>query len=88
MTATVIPAATRVIDLEDMSIDLVCFHQALTALGDRRAAGRLQGYVEATLQANPGLAAMGLLLPLGTLVRLPEFVIQTPINTASTRLWD
>jgi phage tail protein X len=87
MTATIIPAARRTVDLEDLSIDLVCFHHALASLGNRRAAGKLQGYVEATLEANPGLAGYGLLIPLGTVIDLPEFVIQSASTTA-VRLWD
>ena len=87
-TATVIPAGLRVIDLEDMSIDLVCFHHACTALGDRRAAGKIVGYVEATLEANPGLANKGVLIPLGTVVTMPEFALQATVETSSRRLWD
>ncbi|MDR5776681.1 MULTISPECIES: tail protein X, partial [unclassified Caballeronia] len=30
------------------------------------------GTVEAVLEANPGLADLGLMLPLGTLVSMPE----------------
>lgn len=85
-TATVIPAATVTVALEDASVDLVCFEHARAVLGDARQAGRLTAYVTATLKANPGLAALGPILPLGTVIALPEFVIERP--RAAVRLWD
>lgn len=54
---------------------------------DRRAAGRLRGYIEATLDANPGLAGLGVILPRGTVVHLPEFAVEEA-GTAVRRLWD
>lgn len=42
--------------------------------------------VEGVLQANPGLAALGPVLPAGTVVRLPT-VLQ-PAQTKGVRLWD
>ena len=70
-----------------MTIGLLCFDHAYAVLRDRRAAGRLTGYVEAALAANPGLADLGFLIPRLTVVQLPEFVI--PDDTSQTkRLWD
>ncbi|OKP66784.1 phage tail protein [Ensifer adhaerens] len=86
MVARIIPAATIVITLEDVMLDQLCFEHAREVLRDRRQAGKLAGYIEATLSANPGLADHGPLLPLGCTVHLPEFVITTENNTV--RLWD
>ena len=87
MSATIIPPETRVIELEDLSIDLVCFEHAFKALNDRRVAGKLDGYVEATLEANPSIADRGLLLPLGSTIILPEFTIRAT-SKSGVRLWD
>jgi phage tail protein X len=86
MSARIIPAAIATVRAEDATLDLVCFEHALSALGDRRMAGKIKGYVEATFEANPGLADLGLILPRGTVVKLPEFVIQTSVP--AKRLWD
>lgn len=51
-----------------------------------REYGRTAGTVEAVLNANPGLAAVGLLLPAGITIHLPEFAPATVAET--TRLWD
>nr|WP_235912041.1 tail protein X [Mesorhizobium xinjiangense] len=67
-------------------VDQVCFEYALAHLGDRTLAGKLKGYVEATLTANPGLAELGVILPRGTVIDMPEYVIAS--ETASVRLWD
>ncbi|WP_041796046.1 tail protein X [Pararhodospirillum photometricum] len=56
------------------TVDLVC----LRHYGDTRL-------VEAVFDANPGLAALGHRLPLGTPVTLPERVV-TP--TPGYRLWE
>lgn len=85
--ARIIPATDVIVPLEDMTLDLVCFQHALSVLRDRRAAGRLHGYVEAALDANPGLAAAGAILPLGAVVRLPEFRLEED-GLQTVRLWD
>ena len=87
MNAQIVPAAIVTVELEDVSVDLVCFDHAYAVLRDRRAAGRLRGYIEATLDANPGLAGLGAILPRGTVVRLPEFDIEET-GAAVRRLWD
>lgn len=51
-----------------------------------RTYGDESGYVEALLEANPGLAAKGPILPMGTKVRLPE--IKKPDETPVVTLWD
>lgn len=84
--ATTIPAATVVVTQEDVTVDLLCFEHAFSAIGDRRRAGKLWGYVLATLEANPGLAAGNILLPLGTRVSLPHYVIET--QQATRALWE
>lgn len=86
MSATIIPAKTVKIIVEDATLDLVCFEHANISLKDERKAGKLKGYVEATLAANPKLVDAGIILPFNTVVHLPEFTI---IHTATTqRLWD
>ncbi len=87
MTAQFIPSARVRVSNEDVSIDLLCFSHLMTVLGDRNAAAGIIGYVEAVLAANPGLAAHGDLLPLGIVVELPEFAIETRSNQVK-RLWD
>lgn len=87
MRAIVIPAATVTVELEDMPLDLVCYEYLFRVLRDRREAGRLRGYVEATLSANHGLADKGLILPLGTVINMPEFVIEER-GVQTRRLWD
>lgn len=87
MAALILPATSITVDQEDMTLDLVCFDHAYAVLRDRRRAGRLRGYVEATLEANQDLARMGLVLPLGQVVKLPEFVVELE-ERAIRRLWD
>ncbi|TFF20832.1 phage tail protein [Jiella endophytica] len=57
-------------------LDVVC----------RRSYGDESGYVEAVLEANPGLARLGPVLPFGTPIVLPaiETVSEQPVVT----LWD
>ena len=58
-------------------IDAVC----------RRFYGREAGAVEAVLEANPGLADLGPVLPAGTVVQLPD--LPRPLETIETvKLWD
>lgn len=83
----IIPATQHTVKLEDVSVDLLCYQYAFSVLRDRHTAGKLKGYVEATLEANPGLASHGALIALGTVVNLPEFVIAKPDRTVR-RLWD
>lgn len=83
----IIPAAEATVRVEDATLDLLCFDHAARVLGDRRAAGKLAAYVEATYAANPGLAAHGPILPLGLVVALPEFAVEEPTSNA-VRLWD
>jgi len=58
-------------------IDAVC----------RRFYGRGAGAVEAVLEANPGLADLGPVLPPGTVIQLPD--LPRPLETIETvKLWD
>jgi phage tail protein X len=53
--------------------------------------GRQDGrVVEQVLEANPGLADLGPVLPAGTLVNLPEIASTPTTATATTgvKLWD
>ena len=50
------------------------------------AYGRTDGTTEAVLDANPGLAALGPVLPRGVAVLLPDLVL--PQTAAQLQLWD
>ncbi|WP_413154744.1 tail protein X [Bartonella sp. cb54] len=82
-----IPEKHLLVELEDMSLDLICYEHAVSVLGDRAQVGALEGYLEATLSANLGIAQYGHFLPRGLRVLLPEF---TTLEKKSTvrRLWD
>ncbi|WP_273760208.1 tail protein X [Bartonella sp. ML70XJBT.G] len=82
-----IPEKRVVVELEDMSLDLLCFQHAMAVLGDRSQVGLLNGYCEATLEANPEIAKYGPILPRGLTVILPEFALHNPQSMVK-RLWD
>ncbi|GAA5094527.1 tail protein X [Bartonella acomydis] len=82
-----IPEKRVVAELEDMSLDLLCFEHAMAVLGDRSQVGLLNGYCEATLEANPEIAKYGPILPRGLTVILPEFALHNPQSMVK-RLWD
>lgn len=48
--------------------------------------GRTAGVVEAVLDANPGLANLGPIIPHGTAVQLPDITTQQQRQTV--QLWD
>lgn len=48
--------------------------------------GRTGGVTEAVLDANPGLADAGVILPHGTTVRLPD--LAPPASAPTVQLWD
>lgn len=53
----------------------------------KRFYGREAGAVEAVLEANPGLADLGPVLPAGIFVELPD--LPQPLETIPTvKLWD
>lgn len=52
-----------------------------------RVLGKTADVTEATLQRNPGLAALGAQLPGGTLVDLPDPDTALP-RRATVKLWD
>jgi len=87
MTARIIPAASVVVELDDVMIDQLCFQYLFSVLRDRSLAGRIRGYVEATLAANPSLADRAVVLPRGLKVALPEFIIESEVR-GTVRLWD
>lgn len=61
---------------QGMTVDLLC----------HRHYGRTRGTTERVLDENPGLAALGPVLPVGTRVRLPE-IVKLPTKTTRS-LWD
>lgn len=68
--------ATQIRTQQNESVDALCW----------RHYGRTQGAVEAVLQANPGLARQGLILPQGLLVHMPPLSAPPPKTTVT--LWD
>ncbi|MDQ8035390.1 MAG: tail protein X [Bordetella sp.] len=69
----------RVIAQQGDTVDVLCW----------RHLGSTAGLVERTLELNPGLAQLGLILPHGTAVDLPE--VSTTTNAAAVttvQLWD
>lgn len=66
----------NVTSLQGDSVDSLCYRH----LGSSDA-------VEATLEANPGLAALGAILPMGTVVTLPDTTQAAPTKDI-IQLWD
>lgn len=48
--------------------------------------GRTEGVVETVLQANPGLSELGVILPYGTAIDLPD--VETSPTAETLNLWD
>ncbi|KQZ94567.1 tail protein X [Pseudomonas sp. Root562] len=59
------------------TVDAICW----------RIYGRTAGVTEAVLEANPGLADFGTILPHGTLVQLPDAAPQAE-QRQMVNLWD
>ena len=53
-----------------------------------RHKGIVSGYLEKVLEANPGLASLGPLLPMGTAVELPDVTTVSQTSTQTVQLWD
>lgn len=53
----------------------------------QRVLGRTEGVTESALAANPGVADLGVLLPIGTPVNLPDAVQAEQTQTALVQLW-
>ncbi|HVJ36270.1 MAG TPA: tail protein X [Stenotrophomonas sp.] len=69
----------RVYAQQGDTVDLLCW----------RHLGSTTGLVEKTLELNPGLAQLGLVLPHGTAVDLPEVSSTTNAAAVATvQLWD
>lgn len=51
-----------------------------------RTLGRTSGVTEATLELNPGLAALGAVLPAGVLITLPAVTTPAPVRE-TVKLW-
>ncbi len=60
------------------TVDLICW----------RNYGRTAGTVETVLAANPGIADLGAVLPIGTSVTLPDLDLPAGNQTATVSLWD
>jgi phage tail protein X len=59
-------------------VDIVC----LAVYGEE------SGYTEAVLEANPGLADLGPVLPAGTVIKLPTISAADAGEPVVVRLWD
>lgn len=59
------------------TLDLICW----------RRYGRTAGITEAVLEANPGLADLGPIIPHGHLITLPDTLPQAK-QTSVVNLWD
>lgn len=68
--------ATQIRTQQNESVDALCW----------RHYDRTQGAVEAVLQANPGLARHGLILPQAILVTMP--LLSAPPSKQTVSLWD
>lgn len=53
-----------------------------------RLFGRTAGVTEAVLEANPGLADVGVTLPAGYPVRIPATLKDTGATRPTVKLWD
>ena len=60
------------------TLDLLCF----------RYYGRTASVVEAALNANPGLADLGAVLPAGTLLTLPDAAKTMQASIEQVQLWN
>lgn len=60
------------------SIDALCW----------RIYGRTEGVVELVLEANPGLANLGVILPENTFVFCPVASVRQPAGDTTLKLWD
>lgn len=67
----------RVIAQQGDTVDVLC----------HRHLGRTAGVTEAVLGSNPGLSAIGPVLPMGTAVELPD-QLPAETNTNLIQLWD
>ncbi len=59
------------------TVDAICW----------RFYGRTSGVTEAVLEANPGLAEQGPVLPMGQIVNMPD-VAEPDTQQQSVNLWD
>ena len=64
--------------IEGDTLDLICW----------RELGRTAGVVESALEANPGLADLGPVLPMGTPVVLPDVALTAAETRDIVQLWN
>ncbi|WP_267221786.1 tail protein X [Novosphingobium clariflavum] len=64
--------------LDGDTVDAICW----------RELGRTRGVTEQVLALNPGLAALGTRLPVGTVVQLPDVATAAPAILETVKLWD
>lgn len=66
----------KIYSMQGDTIDAIC----------NRYYGRTEGVVETLLQANPGLSELGVILPHGAVIELPE--TDSAPKTEMVNLWD
>nr|WP_196871653.1 tail protein X [Sphingobium sp. JAI105] len=64
--------------MDGETVDAICW----------RVLGRTQDVTEQVLALNPGLAALGPMLPAGTIVNLPALPDLAPTTLETVNLWD
>lgn len=60
----------------------------LSLISWRRHKRRRPGYVESVLALNPGLAAKGVHIPVGTTFILPDDPVGPKVDDQAVALWD
>ena len=69
--------STNLIAMQNDTVELICY----------RYFGYTVGVTEQVLELNPGLAALGPILPMGTKVIMPDIAEQQE-QTNTINLWD
>lgn len=69
---------TQILSIQGDSVDSICW----------RYYGRSSGVVEQVLQANPHLARLDIILPIGTKISLPTIDTTQSKQKVSVQLWD
>jgi len=72
-------AAATATSIAGDTVDLLCWRTLGTTSG---------GVVEQTLALNPGLAQLGPVLPVATVVTLPTVSAAVPATIETVNLWD
>lgn len=70
----------------EMAVEEIAWKYRIEALGgDLEKAAKLSGFVEQVYELNPGLAALGPLIPIGTEINMPP--LSASREPQLNRLW-